>query len=94
MSIEKYTEELTLKEMKVVLGKNDFGFVFPQGDVKNLDKIDNLLKKAGGKPTECDLLDYVNGGKGKAKPEYVITFNEERNTIIVVECKNTPKKTH
>ncbi len=38
------------------------------------------------------MADYAQGGKGKAKPEYVITFNDDIHTIIVVECKNTAKK--
>ncbi|MCL0080909.1 hypothetical protein M1N64_01585 [Peptococcaceae bacterium] len=48
MVVEKYTESLTLREMKCDLGKNDFGYVFPQGDITEVDKIEELLKKAGG----------------------------------------------
>ena len=92
MPIEQYTESLTLHEMKCVIGKNDFGYVLPQGDVAAVDKVEKLLKKAGGKPKECELCDYSKGGAGKAKPEYVITFNDDINTIIVVECKNSAKK--
>ncbi len=92
MAIEQYTESLTLKEMKCTIGENQFGYVFPQGDVSSVDKIEELLKKAGGKPKECELGDYTQGGNGKAKPEYVITFNDDIHTIIVVECKNTAKK--
>ena len=92
MAIEQYTESLTMKEMKCTIGENKFGYVFPQGDVSSIDKIDKLLKIAGGKPKECELEDYTQGGKGKAKPEYIITFNDDRHTIIVVECKNTAKK--
>ena len=43
MAVEQYTENLTLKEMKCSIGKNDFGYVFPQGDVSAIDKIENLL---------------------------------------------------
>lgn len=57
-----------------------------------MDKIEIILKQAGGKPKECELNDYSQGGRGKAKPEYVITFNEDIHTIIVVECKRTVKK--
>lgn len=89
MPIEQYTESLTLKEMKCNIGKTDFGYVFPQGDVKDVDKVLNCLKKAGGKPKQCDILDYTLGGKGKAKAEFVITFDDDINTIIVVECKNS-----
>ncbi|MBO4386147.1 MAG: N-6 DNA methylase, partial [Treponema sp.] len=92
MPIEQYTESLTLSEMKCTIGKNPFGFVFPQGDVEGIDKIENLLKKAGGKPKECLLSDFSLGGNAKAKPEYVITFNDDISTIIVVECKKSITK--
>lgn len=92
MAIEQYTENLTLKEMRCTIGVNPFGYVFPQGDVSSVDKIENLLKKAGGKPKKCELSDFTQGGKGKAKPEYVITFNDDIHTIMVVECKNSAKK--
>lgn len=92
MPIEQYTESLTLCEMKCVLGENPFGYVFPQGDIYKIDKIQSLLKKAGGKPKDCELNDFSKGGNGKGKPEYIITFNDDTSTIIVVECKNTVKK--
>ncbi len=92
MAIEQYTESLTMREMKCVLGDNGWGYVFPQGDVSAVDKVERLLKKAGGKPVHCALDDFSQGGNGKAKPEYVITMNDDANTIIVIECKNTVKK--
>ncbi len=92
MAIEQYTESLTLSEMKCHIGKNEFGYVFPQGDVSSIDKIEKILKKAGGKPKICAMEDYTQGGTGKAKPEYVITFNDDISTIIVVECKNSVSK--
>lgn len=92
MAIEQYTESLTLAEMKCHIGENSFGYVFPQGDVASVDKIEIALKRAGGKPKICALDDYTQGGKGKAKPEYIITFNDDIHTIIVVECKNTANK--
>lgn len=92
MAVEKYTESLTLKQMNCVIGENRFGYVFPQGDVSGIDKIEKLLKQAGGKPKECDLEDYLQGGKGKAQPEYIITFHDDTQTIIVVECKNSIRK--
>jgi len=92
MPIEQYTESLTLSEMKCKLGDNGWGAVYPQGDVPNIEDIDQLLKKAGGKPKHCPLDDYTMGGNGKAKPEYIITFNNDSHTIIVVECKNSVKK--
>ena len=94
MAIERYTESLTLNEMKCTIGKNSFGYVFPQGDVSDVDKIEKILKQAGGKPKECELDDYAQGGKGKAKPEYIITFHDDIHTLVVIECKNSAKKTH
>ena len=92
MAIERYTESLTLNEMKCTIGKNSFGYVFPQGDVSDVDKIEKILKQAGGKPKECELDDYAQGGKGKAKPEYIITFHDDIHTLVVIECKNSAKK--
>lgn len=92
MAIEQYTEHLLLKEMDCEIGENDFGFVLPQGDVKEIDKINLILKEMGGKPKECSLDNFKIKGKGKAKPEFIITFKEDLNTIIVVECKNTVKR--
>jgi len=92
MAIEQYTESITLREMKCTLGDNGWGYVFPQGDVSAIDKVEILLKKAGGKPKQCSLNDFSQGGNGKAKPEYIITMNDDANTIIVVECKGTVKK--
>ena len=92
MANEKFSEEFVLKEMRCNLGENDFGFVFPQGDVPNITAIDSLLKKAGGKPKECEIEDYSQGGKGKSKPEFIITYNDDANTIIVVECKKSVKQ--
>jgi len=92
MAIEQYTESLTLQEMKCAIGDNGWGYVYPQGDVSSIRKIEDLLKKAGGKPKHCPLDDFSQGGAGKAKPEYIITFNNNANTIIVVECKNSVQK--
>lgn len=82
MPVEQYTESLTLQGMKCVLGENDFGYVYPQGDVTDVSKAERLLQLAGGKPKECALNDYSKGGSGKAKPEYIITFKDDVNTII------------
>jgi type I restriction-modification system DNA methylase subunit len=94
MAVEKYSENLVLAEMRCRLGDNGWGFVYPQGDVGNMDKIDALLKMAGGKPKSCALSDFSQGGAGKSKgkPEFIITFNDDIHTIIVVECKNTVSK--
>ena len=92
MPIERYSESLTLDEMKCRLGDNDWGMVYPQGDVPSIDKITRLLKKAGGKPKYCPLDDFTQGGMGKAQPEYIITFNDDPQMVIVMECKNTVKK--
>jgi 16S rRNA G966 N2-methylase RsmD len=92
MPIEQYTESLVLQEMQCIIGENPFGFVFPQGDVAQIVKLEKALKEAGGKPATCPLADYSQGGNGKAKPEYIITFNKQLKTIIVVECKKTVSK--
>ncbi len=89
---ERLTEELFLKESKIYIGKNPFGFVYEQGDVPNIASIKSCLQKAGGKPMDCALDDYSCGGTGKAKPEFIITFNEDHNLLIVVECKTSVKK--
>lgn len=85
--IEQFTEALTMDLMQFNLGLNDFGYVYPQGNITDIKKLENLLKKAGGKPKECDLDDFTKGGNGKAKPEFVITLKDDINTIIVIECK-------
>lgn len=92
MAVEQYTESLTLQGMNCVLGENEFGFVYPQGDVADVSKAERLLIQAGGKPKECAIDDYTKGGLGKAKPEYIITFKDDVNTIIVVECKKSVGK--
>ncbi len=92
MPIEQYTESITLQIMKCNIGENDFGFVFPQGDVADVDKVERLLKKAGGKPKVCALDDFSLGGSGKALPEFIITFKDDVTTIIVVECKKSVAK--
>jgi type I restriction-modification system DNA methylase subunit len=91
MANEQYSEQLVEIEMKIKKGENPFGFVFPQGDIQGIGKIENLLKKAGGKPDWCELSDFSKGGNGKAKPEYIVTFNNDTNTILVVECKRSVK---
>lgn len=89
---ERLTEELFLKESKAQIGENPFGFVYEQGDVPNIASIKSCLQRAGGKPKDCALDDFSCGGTGKAKPEFIITFNEDHNLIIVVECKKSVKK--
>lgn len=92
-NIEKHTERLTEKEMKIAnYGENDFGFVYVQGETTPISNINTALKNAGGKPKECALSDYTVHGSGRAKPEYIITLKHDPNTLIVVECKNTSKK--
>ncbi|MDR0663635.1 MAG: N-6 DNA methylase [Spirochaetaceae bacterium] len=78
--------------MKCVLGENNFGFCFPEGDVNQAAKLEKALKRAGGKPDVCARDDYSQGGGGKAKPEYIITFNKNPQTIMVMECKKTVSK--
>jgi len=89
---ERVTEDLTLQEMQLNLGENENCYVYEQGDIPRISKINSLLKKAGGKPKFCDLDDYNKGGNGKSLPEFLITFPNDRNTIIVIECKKTVNK--
>jgi hypothetical protein len=91
MAIEQFTESIVLQEMRCTLGENAFGDVSPQGDVPKNKRLETLLKKAGGKPAVCSLDDYSQGGSGKARPEFIITFNNNANTIIIVECKKSNK---
>ena len=92
MPVERFTENLVLKEMKIDFGSQPFGIVYPQGDVQNNKKIYDLLKKAGGKPDVCPLDDFSKAGNGQAKPEYIITFSSEPGTLLVVECKSATSK--
>jgi protein-L-isoaspartate O-methyltransferase len=92
MQIEQYTESIVLQEMKCALGENGFGFCFPQGDVEQIAKLEKALKRAGGKPAVRAVDDYSQGGNGKARPEYIITFNKKPKTIMVVECKKAASK--
>ena len=61
MANEQFSEAFVLKEMRCNLGENEFGKVYPQGDVPEVSIIEKLLKKAGGKPKECDIDDYTQG---------------------------------
>lgn len=86
--IEQYTEELTKTMMGFNLGENEFGYVYPQGNIPSITKIQTALKSAGGKPLDCNINDYTQGGNGNAKPEFIITFKDDANTILVIECKS------
>lgn len=92
MKIEQFTEKLVLDAMKISIGQNDFGYVYPQGNMEKATKLEELLKKAGGKPKECGVYDYPDLSKGKAKPEFIITYLKDPNTVIVIECKKDLKK--
>ena len=93
MASERLTEDLTQKEMDFSLGKNPWGVVYPQSDASNINgDLREALVRAGGKPKICDLNQYDCGGKGIGKPEFVITFDKVRDTVIVVECKASLKK--
>ena len=91
MSTERTTEALTQRQMEFRLGKNDFGYVYEQGAVDKIPKLNEALLRAGGKPALCALDDYSKGGKGKAQPEFIITFADDQNTVIVLECKRSTK---
>jgi type I restriction enzyme M protein len=86
--IEHYTEDMVKKLMNFNLGANDFGYVYPQGNINNITKLQEALISAGGKPIKCELNDYSLGGNGVAKPEFIITFNDDIDTVLVIECKS------
>lgn len=93
MASERLTEDLTQKEMDFVLGQNTWGYVYPQSDAsKTSGVLKDALMRAGGKPKVCDIDTYDCGGKGMGKPEFVMTFDKDRNTVLVVECKASVKK--
>lgn len=92
--IEQYTEDLVKKEMEFTIGDNEFGFVYPQGNVFDIANIMSALKEAGGKPKECELseLNINTNNKKNAEPEFIIRFNDDHDTICVIECKKAMKK--
>lgn len=92
--VERHAEELIRKEMKIELGKNRFGYVYVQGEKCPISAINNALKRAGGKPLQCALDDFPikEQAKKSAMPEYIITFEHEPDTIIVIECKKSIKQ--
>lgn len=87
MANERITENLTLDLLGVNLNMNN---VFAQGDTLNSD-IKALLLKAGGKPETEDVYSLSSSTSGKGKPEFIITFDEDPNTILIVECKRSIK---
>ncbi|MCL2373677.1 MAG: SAM-dependent methyltransferase [Treponema sp.] len=89
---ERNTEWLFLKASGVELDENNFGYVFAQGKANGFDNLTKLLKKMGGKPDICDLNDFTVSKTGTAMPEYLITFKEDKKTIMVVECKANEKQ--
>ena len=89
---ERITEHLLLKEMGIEFGKNNFCCVYEQGDVKNRQDIMDLLAKAGGKPSNCELDNYSIQSKGFGKPEFIITINSDPHWLIVIECKKNVSK--
>lgn len=94
MSIEVDTERLTREALGIgtAIGKIDGGMVYSQGDVPDETKLQRCLKKCGGKPTECDINDFTIYNNGKARPEFIITFDSEPELIICIEYKRSPKK--
>ena len=89
---ETITEQLTRSEMNFIVGDNDFGVVLAQNYTGNFSDIETALKMSGGKPKICELDDYETRGAKQGKPEYIITFKNEPNLIIVIECKASTSK--
>lgn len=88
---EQFAESITRKLMQFDVGQNNKFYAYPQSVDKTLVEIKNCLDKAGGKPKDCALTDFSVSAKGTAKPEYIITYDENPNTILVVECKRNKK---
>jgi type I restriction-modification system DNA methylase subunit len=84
---ERQTENAVLTGLGVKLGRNGTVNVLEQGETGKISLLEELLRLAGGKPSKCDLYDYSRRGTGKARPEYIITFDDKPDTIIVIECK-------
>lgn len=91
MATERVSEELTKELMNFKIGENGFGHVYAQGDNTSITTIDDALRLCGGKPKNCSLTDFETRGKGKGKPEFIITFKNYPDTIIVIECKTSIK---
>lgn len=88
---EQFAESLTRRLMQFEAGQNDGFYVYPQSVDKSLVAIKECLDKAGGKPKDCILSEFPTNTKGTAKPEYIITFDKNSNTILVIECKRNKK---
>jgi type I restriction enzyme M protein len=92
MANERHTEELTKTLLQFVICENDFGYCYTQGCVTDILAINQALNQAGGKPPTCELADVSQGGNGKAQPEFILTFKQYPDTIIVIECKKLINK--
>lgn len=88
---EQFAESLTRRLMQFEAGQNDGFYVYPQSVDKSLVAIKECLDRAGGKPKDCRLSEFPTNTKGTAKPEYIITFDKNSNTILVIECKRNKK---
>ncbi len=89
---EQFTESLTRKLMHFDIGQNDGFYVYAQHIDNNLSIIKNCLKRAGAKPNSCPLDEYKINNKGIARPEFIITFEHDSSSIIVIECKKSKKE--
>lgn len=85
MATERITENLTLSSLGINL---EMPNVFAQGDTNNSD-INSLLKDAGGKPDHENLDEIKHSNNSKGKPEFLVTFPEDPNLLLIVECKKS-----
>lgn len=90
---EDFTEEYVKTTMNFQLGENEEYFVYPQSSYPNKSKIYEALYYAGGKP-KTENIDYIKSksAEKKAKPEFIIEYKKNQNTIIVIECKKNISK--
>lgn len=88
MPNERVTENLVLNKLGVNL---DMPNVFAQGETNN-SEIKKILRKCGGKVNEEELNFYHESNTGVGKPEFIINMRGIPNTLMIIECKKTPKK--
>ena len=79
MANERITENIIRKELEAVGIADGNGFLVEEQKSQN-PIIEKLLKKAS------------KSGDGAGKPEFIISQNNNRDFLLVIECKADPKK--
>lgn len=91
---EATTDLIIKEECSFNIGQNNNFYVYYQPNKKDLPyEISNILSNVGGKPKSEGLYEYAyENKKGFPKPEYIITFDNDSDTILIVESKSNSKK--